>query len=136
MEKFFESLMSMFSMFIAQFVTNANQNDRISRWYHMNGHYKFPVGAIVALISFRTPRYGIRPIGTVKGYTNRGGYILDMTIEEKGNAVDYIEWIEGKYVPSNKRIFSKEVHMKWAIENHFKEVACLDPNIAYNVNRK
>ena len=129
MKKFFAKLLTIFSAFVAQFVT-FDENSRIGQWYHTNGIYKFPIGSTIALANICLFGYGVRPVGVVEGYTNDGKYIVKMEYDVDGN---FFDWIKGKkrYVPEGRRSSQREVHFKQNIECHFRKIPRADAELAY-----
>lgn len=127
MKKFFAKILTMLLMFIAPNVT-LDSRGRIGKWYETNGFYKFPIGSIIALKSICSFGYGIRPVGTVKGYTDDGNYLIEMEQDVDG---DYYALMKGTYVPKGQRSSSQVTHFKWNIEYHFKKVRQTDPKKVY-----
>lgn len=114
---------------VAQYITLGQHDNPIADWYHKNGIFKFPIGTPIALVSIRNFGYGVRPVGVVVGYTESGGYQIQMEQDKDG---DFFSWMNGCYLPSGKRLSEKENHFKWNIEYHFKAISKPEVNLAYN----
>lgn len=123
----FAKFLAYLPSFIAQFVT-LNSHSRIGKWYNSNGIFKYPKETIIALNHPYAFGYGIRPVGVVKGYTEGGGYIIQMERDYDGN---YFDWMTGRHTQSVKRITELEEHFKWNVEYHFRAIPAFDLALAY-----
>lgn len=123
MKKYFHQKMESFIAFMITRIPGCGDLtlgfNRISSWYQSNKVYKFSVGTKISLKNRRYVGYGVRPEGIVKGYTEDGSYIIEMTKDKNGN---YFEWIKNKILPLCERITNEEIHFKWNIEYHFRKV--------------
>lgn len=113
----------------AQFLTLSKGENAIATWYHENGIFKYAVGAPIALANIYNFGYGIRPVGVVAGYTKEGDYVIEMEVDTDGN---FFDWIHNQYVPSGRRSKTEEVHFKWNVEYHFKQISTADVKLAYS----
>ncbi len=97
---------------------NLSPNSVIGKWYYANYICTFPLESTIALKNRRIFGYGIRPEGKVLGYSETGGYTIEMTKDATGN---FFDWMKTGTVPEDtQRITVIEKHFKWNIEHHFK----------------
>lgn len=78
-------------------------NKWVSRWYHSNGIYKYPIGTKIVLKDKRFFGYGEDPEFLIIGYR-------PISFHEDGYLIERIQ--DGKT--------REQIHFKWNIEFHFK----------------